>query len=80
LVQFSLGFKPFPWPAVTEDLGAASAAAFFNLLLVWGCDRHMKHKLSHEPYDMNVYLTRRLTVHMPNLLLVWRLQACVPTT
>lgn len=27
--------KPFPWPARQEDLGAASAAAFFNLLLVY---------------------------------------------
>lgn len=27
--------KPFPWPATVEDLGAASAAAFFNLLLVY---------------------------------------------
>jgi len=27
--------KPFPWPAKQEDLGAASAAAFFNLLLVY---------------------------------------------
>lgn len=27
--------KPFPWPAKQEDLGAAAAAAFFNLLLVY---------------------------------------------
>eukprot|EP00879_Flechtneria_rotunda_P027764 GHRR01029755.1.p1 GENE.GHRR01029755.1~~GHRR01029755.1.p1 ORF type:complete len:493 (+),score=163.44 GHRR01029755.1:105-1583(+) len=27
--------KPFPWPPKQEDLGAASAAAFFNLLLVY---------------------------------------------
>ncbi len=29
--------KPFPWPSKAEDLGAASAAAFFNLLLVSTC-------------------------------------------
>lgn len=27
--------KPFPWPSVTLDLGAASAALAFNLLLVF---------------------------------------------
>ncbi len=27
--------RPFPWPATVEDLGAASAAAFLNLLLVF---------------------------------------------
>ena len=27
--------KPFPWPAVTIDLGAAAAALAFNLLLVF---------------------------------------------
>ena len=27
--------RPFPWPASVEDLGAASAAAFLNLLLVF---------------------------------------------
>ncbi len=30
-----LQVRPFPWPAVKEDLGAASAAAFLNLLLVF---------------------------------------------
>eukprot|EP00983_Pelagomonas_calceolata_P129896 1161645-Pelagomonas_calceolata.AAC.10 len=30
-----VSFKPFPWPAVTEDLGAVSAGVLFNLLLVW---------------------------------------------
>ncbi|KAG2483446.1 hypothetical protein HYH03_017700 [Edaphochlamys debaryana] len=30
-----VSYKAFPWPAVTEDLGAASAAVFFNLLLVY---------------------------------------------
>ena len=33
LLQLSV--RPFPWPAATEDLGAASAAAFLNLLLVF---------------------------------------------
>ncbi|KXZ53111.1 hypothetical protein GPECTOR_7g1001 [Gonium pectorale] len=31
----AVSYKAFPWPAVTEDLGAASAAIFFNLLLVY---------------------------------------------
>lgn len=31
----SVRVKAFPWPATLEDLGAASAAAFFNLLLVY---------------------------------------------
>ncbi|KAF5833388.1 hypothetical protein DUNSADRAFT_10320 [Dunaliella salina] len=30
-----VSFKPFPWPAVTEDLGAVSAGVLFNLLLVF---------------------------------------------
>ena len=29
------GIKPFPWPAVTLDVGAAAAAFAFNLLLVF---------------------------------------------
>lgn len=33
--NLSAKIKPFPWPAKAEDLGAASAAAFFNLLLVY---------------------------------------------
>jgi hypothetical protein len=33
----ALSIKPFPWPAVKQDLGAAAAAAFFNLLLVCLC-------------------------------------------
>ncbi len=27
--------RPFPWPASVEELGAASAAAFLSLLLVF---------------------------------------------
>lgn len=34
-VLLQLSVRPFPWPAATEDLGAASAAAFLNLLLVF---------------------------------------------
>ena len=30
-----VAIKPFPWPAVTIDLGAAAAALAFNLLLVF---------------------------------------------
>ena len=30
-----ISIRPFPWPATSEDLGAASAAAFLNLLLVF---------------------------------------------
>jgi hypothetical protein len=33
--RLNVRIKPFPWPAKVEDLGAASAAAFFNLLLVY---------------------------------------------
>ena len=33
VIQVSI--RPFPWPATSEDLGAASAAAFLNLLLVF---------------------------------------------
>lgn len=33
VIQISI--RPFPWPATSEDLGAASAAAFLNLLLVF---------------------------------------------
>jgi hypothetical protein len=33
--SINIKIKPFPWPARQEDLGAASAAAFFNLLLVY---------------------------------------------
>ncbi|GAX84392.1 hypothetical protein CEUSTIGMA_g11814.t1 [Chlamydomonas eustigma] len=32
---FRLQVRPFPWPATVQDLGAASAAAFLNLLLVF---------------------------------------------
>ena len=38
-VDVRVSFKPFPWPAVTEDLGAASAGVLFNLLLVRGRKR-----------------------------------------
>lgn len=31
----TLKLKPFPWPAKQEDIGAASAAALLNLLLVY---------------------------------------------
>ena len=31
----SARFKPFPWPAVTIDLGAAASSIAFNLLLVY---------------------------------------------
>jgi hypothetical protein len=34
LVALAPSVKPFPWPAVTLDLGATAAALFFNLLLV----------------------------------------------
>ncbi|GAB4821282.1 hypothetical protein N2152v2_008328 [Parachlorella kessleri] len=34
LLPLSPSMKPFPWPAVTLDLGATAAALFFNLLLV----------------------------------------------
>lgn len=30
-----MSVKPFPWPPRAEDLGAASAAAALNLLLVY---------------------------------------------
>jgi len=30
-----ISVRPFPWPSTTEDLGAAAAAAFLNLLLVF---------------------------------------------
>lgn len=33
-MDVAVSYKAFPWPSVTEDLGAASAAVFFNLLLV----------------------------------------------
>ena len=33
--RVDLSFKPFPWPAFTLDIGAASAALAFNLLLVF---------------------------------------------
>jgi hypothetical protein len=29
-----LSVKPFPWPAVRQDLAAAAAAAFLNLMIV----------------------------------------------
>ncbi len=38
-VDVAVSYKAFPWPSVTEDLGAASAAVFFNLLLVRGWGR-----------------------------------------
>lgn len=31
----SVSFKPFPWPAVTVDIGAAASSIAFNLLLVY---------------------------------------------
>ena len=31
----SISFKPFPWPAVTVDIGAAASSIAFNLLLVY---------------------------------------------
>lgn len=34
-VEVTVRVKPFPWPPRWEDLGAASAAAFLNLLLVY---------------------------------------------
>ena len=34
LLPLEPSVKPFPWPAVTLDLGATAAALFFNLLLV----------------------------------------------
>lgn len=33
--NLAVKIKPFPWPAKQEDLGAATSAAFFNLLLVY---------------------------------------------
>ncbi len=33
--SLEVSIKPFPWPAVTIDLGAAAAALAFNLLLVF---------------------------------------------
>ncbi len=33
-VDLVVSYKAFPWPSVTEDLCAACAAVFFNLLLV----------------------------------------------
>jgi hypothetical protein len=34
-MPLDITIKPFPWPSREEDLGAASAAAFLNLLLVY---------------------------------------------
>ena len=34
-VVIQISIRPFPWPAATEDLGAAVAATFLNLLLVF---------------------------------------------
>lgn len=31
----SVSFEPFPWPAVTVDIGAAASSIAFNLLLVY---------------------------------------------
>ena len=33
--RVEVAIKPFPWPAVTVDAGALSAAVAFNLLLVF---------------------------------------------
>ncbi len=33
-LPLSVAIKPFPWPAVDQDLGSATAAVFFNLLMV----------------------------------------------
>ena len=35
LLPLAPALKPFPWPAVTLDLGATAAALFFNMLLVF---------------------------------------------
>lgn len=35
LLPLALSLKPFPWPALTLDLGATAAALFFNMLLVF---------------------------------------------
>ncbi len=35
LLPLELSVKPFPWPALTLDLGATAAALFFNMLLVF---------------------------------------------
>lgn len=34
-IPVSVSFKPFPWPAVTVDIGAAASSIAFNLLLVY---------------------------------------------
>lgn len=35
LSPVSVSFEPFPWPAVTVDIGAAASSIAFNLLLVY---------------------------------------------